>query len=169
MTALELILKQIKSATSWTHYLLDELDEMYFGTAPMEVSSTIYWQLGHIVVSNYFHAIACLHGPQPEIANHFPLKEYVDLYKKGSNPLEAMEAELKPTKEELLKAMDVVMQLIEQNSKELTEEELEEDTELAHPVAKKKFQSLSFCAQHHMWHNGQISMIKRIVTGEDGV
>jgi uncharacterized damage-inducible protein DinB len=45
----------------------------------------------------------------------------------------------------------------------LQEDELEQSTLITNPVAKTKYESLSFAIKHQMWHNGQIAMIKRII------
>ena len=50
----------------------------------------------------------------------------------------------------------------------LVEMNLKDKTEIINPVAKTKYDALTFTFKHQMWHNGQIAMIKRII-GEKAI
>jgi len=42
---------------------------------------------------------------------------------------------------------------------------VEEPTKRKHPVAKTKFEAISWNIKHTMWHCGQIACIKRLIHG----
>ena len=82
----------------------------------------------------------------------------------GSSPAERLEQ--KPGKEALVKALDVVNNSVAASLQGLSDEALQEPVAARHPVAKTKREVLIWCTHHQMWHNGQISMLKRLITGK---
>jgi len=101
-----------------------------------------------------------------EVHRNLPIEDFNKYYFAGSNPLAPWEA--RPDKKQLLKYKEIVDQGTNKSLAQLTEQELEEKTAINNPVAKSKYDALTFTFKHQMWHNGQIAMIKRIIKSEAG-
>ena len=82
-------------------------------------------------------------------------------YFAGSNPLEPWKE--RPNKEQLLGYKEEIDFCVTRILKSLSEITLSEKTEIENPVAKTKYDALTFTYKHQMWHNGQIALVKRII------
>ena len=69
-------------------------------------------------------------------------------------------------KETLMSDLAIVDQVTLDVLAELEEDKLFEKTEQPNPVAKTKYDALMFCFKHQMWHYGQITMLKRILSSQ---
>ena len=163
MSELKLLVHQIKMAQDHTLQLVLDLDDKFWKLTPPGVKTNINWQVGHIAVSMYYHALICTGSSVEALKNLIPLRELVLAYKAGTSPEEGLQR--KPDKNELLKALRIIFRQVEVSLNSMKEEELEEPLEEPHPVAKTKKEVLIWCSHHQMWHNGLISMLKRILLG----
>lgn len=144
--------------------LVIDLDDRFWKLTPPGVKTNINWQVGHIAIGLYYQALVCLGGSRELVKNLIPVKALIDVYKIGTQPDDNFQG--KPDKEELLKALKIIFRQVEVTLQSLHAEELDDPTEASHPVAKTKREVLSWCTHHQMWHNGMISMLKRILVGK---
>ena len=164
MTDLQLLKNQIKMAQEQTLQLVSEVDDKFWKLTPPGVNTNLNWQVGHIAVSLYFHVLVCTGGAREAIKNLIPLSELISYYKAGTFP--ESDLQNKPDKEALLKALRLIFRQVEVSLESIGEDNLNEGVEAQHPVAKTKRDALIWCSHHQMWHNGLISLLKRILLGK---
>ena len=160
-------IKFIKDQNSLTRNLTIELleqtpfDQWYI--TPEIIKSNIAWQVGHLIVSQFYHSIAVIQKPQLEIYTKIPLKEYFPIY---SMATKSTLNELNPTPETLLSQLEMINKYANQTIESLREEDLDkelEPTKFPHPIAKTKYEALTWSFRHEMWHLGQIATLKRVL------
>jgi len=163
MTEIEILRKQTADAYGWLHKLMDTIPSEKWDAIPEIVASSISWQIGHLIISIYYHSVMVIVGHQKTILEELPMREYTKLFSFSTmaknavgktNPLE-LKKYLKIIED---KSIDVITLLSPEN----LQHELE-PTKMPHPVATTKFEALSWNIKHTMWHCGQIAMIKRII------
>lgn len=164
MAELELLKHQIKMAQDLTLQLVNEVDDKFWKLTPQGVKSNINWQVGHIAVSLYYHSLVGTKDSDAALKNLIPLFDLIKMYKTGTSPEDNLQ--WKPSKEELLKALRIIFRQVEVNLNSMREDELDEIVEDGQFMGKPKREMLIWCSQHQMWHNGLISMIKRILIGK---
>ncbi len=163
MTAIQLISKQTTEAYQWIHTLIDTVEEQQWEETPDILESNISWQIGHLVISIYYHTILVIKGHQEDVLQQLPLKKYSELYAYNTD-VAAATGKLSP---QVLKAhLAIVAQKSIAIIDSLTPEALAEPLiprEVVHPVATTKLEALSWNIQHTMWHCGQIASLKRVL------
>lgn len=164
MSEIELIKKQFKMSQDWTLKLVSELDDRFWKLTPPGLKTNINWQVGHIAVGLYYQALVCMGSSREAIKNLMPIHDLISAYKMGTHPDDNLQA--KPDKEELLKALRLIFRHVEVMLSSLEADELDAPTEVPHPLANTRREVLIWCTHHQMWHNGNISMIKRILVGK---
>ena len=161
---LKFIKEQIDYVDNWTSNLIADIDEINCGIVE-NLDTSINWQIGHLIVSKYFHSIQSAvkndSGIISEINQKVPISELFKYYFAGSSPLEPWKN--RPNKKQLLEYRNEIDVGTNRILESLTENTLAEKTEIGNPVAKTKYEALTFLFKHQMWHNGQIAMIKRII------
>ena len=161
MTTIALIKEQILWVDKWTINMVINIQDNLWNETPAIIESNINWQMGHILVSKYFHGIASVWEKNESITNELPLSEYQKFYSYGSDPKDNFER--RPDKETLLSHFDTLNNFLKDRLDSLVADELPSATEMPNPVAKTKFKALMFCFKHQMYHNGQIGILRRIL------
>ena len=162
MNIQKLIQEQFTAVDRWTLNLIESVPGNYWKIQLSETQTNLNWQVGHILVSKYFHALACINGPMVELNQSLPISEYMSVYNVGS--ISNQQMEVKPDKERLLYDLNIINQLALKMLEEISDVEITQKTELPNPVAETKYESLMWAFKHQMWHNGQIALIKKILT-----
>ncbi|MEO9893951.1 DinB family protein [Aurantibacter sp.] len=161
MTAIEILSKQTKDAYAWIYKLMDSIPDEKWNDTPEILASNVSWQIGHVVLSMYYHSILVIRGHQKDILEKVPLKEYAELFSFNSSPKKSAGKMAAATLREHLILMEKKsIEII--NS--LTPEELDKELipgKVEHPVAKNKFEAIDWNIKHTMWHCGQLATIKR--------
>ncbi len=161
---LEIIKEQIDWVDNWTFNLISDIDENDCGIVEV-LNTSINWEIGHIIISKYFHSVQSILDKDnriiTELNQKMPIAELFKYYFAGSNPLENWKN--RPNKKQLLEYKNEIDLGTSRILKILTENNLTDQTEIGNPVAKTKYEALTFTFKHQMWHNGQIAMIKRII------
>ncbi len=163
MDKIQLLIKQTEDAYKWTHKLVSTIPVDAWKETPKIIASNISWQIGHLILSEYYHSILVTVGHQQDILAQIPLKEYTKLFSFNTNP----EANINSTNpKELLAHLSIVEKKSIEVLQSLTEEDLKDDLVpggMKHPVAKNKYEAIDWNIKHTMWHCGQIAIIKRII------
>jgi hypothetical protein len=164
MNRIKIIDEQAQQTREFTKKLIYEVPEDKWYTTPQQINSNIAWQVGHLIMSQNFHSITVVAGANEKIKETIPLKEYAALYAMGATPLQNREAG--PLPSILKRQLDFVDMVAREVLFALSDDELDNPlvtTGFPHPVAKTKYEALTWSFKHEMWHCGQISMIKRII------
>ncbi|EMR04392.1 DinB family protein [Cesiribacter andamanensis] len=164
MSELALLQTQFELAHAWTLRLVQELDEAHWTPSPQGLGTNINWQVGHILTSLYFQALVCTGGKREGLKAQYPLAEYIEYYRRGTQPEEGLAQ--KPGKALLLQALQAGADAVSETLQAMQPAQLNEPVAVRHPLATTKREVLVWCTHHQMWHNGQISMLKRLLTGQ---
>jgi len=162
MDTVELLRNQTKNAYEWTNKLIESIPTEKWDEIPNNIETNVTWQVGHLIMSFYFHSIMVIKGHQMDVIQEMPLQEYNQLFTKASpintvgktNPTALVE-HLKLVQR---KSLDIIQSLSENNLKNDLEK-----TDTPHPIARTKYEALDWNIKHTMWHCGQIAILKRIV------
>jgi hypothetical protein len=162
MNLTDTLVKQTESAYSWTTRLISSIPYNQWDRIPEIVKSNVTWQVGHLIMSYYYHSIMVIAGHQVTILQQVPLKEYDLLFTDAAPDLSV--GKTNPVE------LEQQLQLVAQKSIEiigsLTPADLESPlvpAPMEHPIASNKFEALDWNIKHTMWHCGQLGMLKRIV------
>jgi len=162
MNQIEILVKQTADAYDWTNKLINAIPQDKWNDIPEIIESNVTWQIGHLIMSLYYHSIMVINGHQMDILQKIPLKEYDKLFT-DAVPEKSSE-KTDPTQLQnyfmLLQAKSIEV------IKSLSEKDLEcelQQTDVPHPIATNKFEALDWNIKHTMWHCGQIGILKRVV------
>ncbi|WP_422089852.1 DinB family protein [Tenacibaculum ovolyticum] len=153
---------QILLAKEKTLKLITDIPVEKWFVTPNVIESNLNWQIGHIILANYLHGIASISGASEEFKNKVNVADYIKFYGPKSNP-NNFKSE-KPSSEELLEIYDLTFVLILKGIKNLRAKDLQKETAVPNPAVKIKYDALLWLSQHQSWHNGQIAMLKRVLT-----
>ena len=162
MNQVEILLAQTKGAYEWTNKLLNSIPHNTWDTTPAIIESNVSWQVGHLIVSFYYHSIMVIAGHQMDILGKVPLKEYDILFTAGEPEKVVGKINPKVLQEQLtlmeLQSLETIQSLtsIELNEKLVS-------TPISHPIAITKSEALDWNIKHTMWHCGQLGLLKRVV------
>lgn len=162
MKQVEILTRQTADAYQWANKLITSVPQEKRDVIPEVLETSINWQVGHLILSNYFHSIMVIAGHQMDLVKTIPLKEYNELFSDGV----PKNAKGKVDSEKLLQHLVIVQEKSIAIIKTLSDADLEqklEPTPTPHPIAKIKLESLDWNIKHTMYHCGQIGMVKRVV------
>lgn len=163
MNEIEILTLQTKNAYSWMKKLTDSIPTNKWNETPEILESNVSWQIGHQLISIYYHSILVIKGHQKDILEKVPISEYSNLFTFKISPKEAIG---KKSPEQLVADLNTVEEKSIEIIKSLSPKELNsklEPARIEHPVAKNKFEALDWNIKHTMWHCGQLAILKRIV------
>ncbi|BDD12257.1 hypothetical protein FUAX_46890 (plasmid) [Fulvitalea axinellae] len=164
MNTIEMLRDQTASAYAWTNRLLEAIPFEHWETMHENTDTHATWQVGHLVLSHYFHSIMCINGHSQSILQAVPLQKHNELFV-NTSPKESVG---KTNPEKLLKDLKLVQAHSVDIIKRMNVEDLSkplEPTETPNPVAKTKYEALDWNIKHTMWHCGQLGIIKRQING----
>ena len=162
MNTVEILAKQTENSYLWTDKLINSISYEKWDTTPEIIETNVSWQVGHLVMSFYYHSIMVIAGHQMDILQKVPLKVYDELFTNAS-PKNAVG---KTNPKELQNQLHIVQKKSIDIIKLLSENDLEsklEPTPTPHPIAKTKHEALDWNIKHTMYHCGQLGILKRII------
>ena len=149
---------ELQICHQWTEKALADLKENDWTKSPQGFRSNVNWQVGHMIISGYFHSVLCINGSDAEIKAQFDPKEYASWYGMGSDP--KLDLDKKPGMSLLLANLNLLDKRGIEIVSSMDEKDLESPTILKNPMAVSKKEALLWHVKHRMWHVGQVSMIK---------
>ncbi|WP_426294844.1 DinB family protein [Dyadobacter endophyticus] len=164
MNTIELLIHQNANSYEWTNKLIENIPFEKWEIIPDTIESSINWQVGHLIVSHYFHTIMVIRGHQMDILRQLPIKDYSDYF----TIARAAQSVGMFTPEKLLTDLKIMQQKSLEILSTVTLEELENPLEpisIPHPVATNKFEAIDWNVKHTMYHCGQIGILRRVVSG----
>ena len=162
MNTIELLIHQTANAYDWTNKLIENVPLEKWEIIPEVIESGISWQVGHLIISHYFHTVMVIRGHQMDILRQLPIKDYSDYF----TVARAEQSVGRFNPEKLLADLKVMQQKSLEILATVTLDELEnalEPTPTPHPVAKNKFEAIDWNVKHTMYHCGQIGILRRVV------
>lgn len=161
MNEINLLYHQTKDTYQWVQRLLQDVPEDQWGYTPNIVNTNLSWQIGHLVISYYYHSILVIKGHDMNVLSTVPIKEYAEWYTYTFSPDESARHQ---TPEHLQTALRHVAEASLSTIHELTPETLSaalEPSRQPHPVASTKREALYWNIKHTFWHCGQIALWRR--------
>lgn len=162
MNTIDLLTQQTQDAYTWTNRLIDSIPQKHWEEIPDVLSTSVSWQVGHLILSFYYHSITCITGHQPDVLAKIPLREYAGLYIKTPAKQSAGRVNPEVLHEQLLFVEEKSIASIQSLSADQLQLPLEPTT-VPHPIAKNKFEAIDWNIKHTMWHCGQIGILSRVV------
>lgn len=163
MSRINFLRDQIIESRNFVNRLISELPEELWYVIPADTDSNFAWQIGHLMISENFHAITVVTGANERVNKLIPVREYVRLFNGMGTLHRSVEENLIPS-QILKKQFDAVHQICLENLNNLTDDILQDNLEpipFKHPVAETKYEALSWCFKHEMWHSAEMEEIKR--------
>lgn len=163
MSKIIFLKEQIIEARNFVNRLVSELPDNLWYTIPEGTDSNFAWQIGHLIISQNFHAITCITGRNDAVSQVIPVMEYVELFNGMGTLHRSVEKDLIPTAE-LKRQFDAIHDICIANLSLLDNSILSENLEpipFKHPVANNKYEALSWSFKHEMWHSAEMEVIKR--------
>jgi uncharacterized damage-inducible protein DinB len=163
MTAKDLLLDQTASSHRWIEKLMDHVPEEKWGLMPAGLNTSLKWQVGHLVLSQHYHAVVVIAGPQKDVMEKVPVKLYSEYFVFGDR---IGEVDARFTPGELQTNLRVVQEKGLWAIGQLADDELTGPLfprPVPHPVATNKVEAISWNVKHNLWHCGQIGMLARAV------
>ena len=163
MTPIEILSKQTQDAFLWMNKLMANVPHDQWDGLAEGLASNLSWQVGHQVISIYYHTMMTTIGHVPDLLESVDLKGYTTLTGYETAP-QAMVGRTDP------QALTADLELMQGKSLELIQSlseatlwEAVRPTKVPHPVAKTKFEAIDWNVKHTLWHCGQIATWKRMV------
>ena len=159
MNVIDIVKEQIKASHKKVKTISKGVDFDDWYTIPEGINTNVAWQLGHLIISKPFQLVIAPISRTREIYTVLPFKEYLKQFGLGTKPM--LRQEGSPTPEEMLQYFDAVQTFCLDKLSEFDTDALNDPTEVPHPIAKTKYESLMWSFQHEIWHCGQMAMISR--------
>ena len=163
MKKINFIIEQIIESRDFINRLISELPQDLWYAIPQNTDANFAWQVGHLLVSQNFHAIVCITGRSEKVYSQVPLADYVKLFNGMGTQHRSVEKDLMPTSK-LLEQFNTVHELCIDSLSMLDDDILLQELEpipFKHPVANNKYEALSWCFKHEMWHSAEMEAIKQ--------
>ena len=162
MSKINFLKEQIVETRNFVNRLVSELPEDLWYTIPDGTDSNFAWQIGHLIISQHFHAICCVTGKNEAVYKIIPVQEYVKIFNGMGALHRSIEKDLISTsklKIQLYAVHDICINSISSLNDSILSEELE-PIPFNHPIANNKYEALSWCFKHEMWHSAEMEAIK---------
>ena len=160
MSKIEFLKEQMIEARAFVKRLMSELPEDLWYVIPEGTDSNFIWQVGHLLVSQNFHTMTAVTGVNKKVGELLPIKEYNRIFNGMGTMHRSIEKDMIKLKEEF----EIVHQICISSLETLNDDILSDCLEplpFKHPVAENKYEALSWCFKHEMWHSAEMEAIKR--------
>lgn len=162
MSKINFLKEQIIESRNFVNRLISELPENLWYTIPEGTDSNFAWQVGHLMISQNFHAISCITGRNEVVWKTIPIISYIKLFN-GMGTLHRSIEENLIVPAKLKTQLDAVHEICIHSLSQLDDSILPEAIEpipFKHPIANNKYEALSWCFKHEMWHSAEMEAIK---------
>ncbi len=160
MSQVSLLLSQTKDAYDWVNKLIEPIPERKWDEIPEGIDSSVTWQVGHLLVSLYFHSIMSIKGHQMDILQQVPMKDYSRWFTKAAPHSSVGKTDSDHLKRHLELVQHKSLEIIAGLRREHLDDPLE-PLQTPNPMAKVKFEAIDWNIKHTMWHCGQLAILRR--------
>lgn len=157
---LELAIKQIEFARSYTLSLLADIAPEEWFTMPPGCATHVAWQVGHLAMAEYGLCLFRQRG-RAEIDTSLMTSSFRKAFSRGTTP--EPDPAKNPTPEEIRAVFDKVHAQVLLEAPGFTAESLAEPVDMPFAAYPTKLGSLLFCSQHEMIHAGQLGLLRRML------
>jgi hypothetical protein len=162
MNQVDFLAKQTEDAYNWTNKLLHSIPHDKWDVLPGVIESTVSWQVGHLIMSFYYHTVMVITGHLKDVFPVVPLQQYDKLFT-NSNPKDSIG---KTNPHELQEHLLFIQRKSIAVIRSLREADLDQPLVAGptpHPIATIKLEAIDWNIKHTMYHCGQLGILKRIV------
>lgn len=162
MKQIDFLREQIIESRNFVNRLISELPKELWYAIPENTDSNFAWQIGHLMISQNFHAITCITGRSNKIADLIPVVDYVKIFNGMGASHRSVEKDMISTPK-LIEQFNTVHEICIDNLAQLDDDILMQELEpipFKHPVANTKYEALSWSFKHEMWHSAEMEAIK---------
>lgn len=162
MDRLAFITQQANWARARTRKLLAGIPESLWYERPAGMGTYVAWQVGHLIISEYYNGIRVVVGSVDAVKRIFPIRDYAITFGMGADATAPGAVEPRPAV--LKMQLDQIHEAALNAWTTLSDADL--DTPLIpargeHPIAETRYEALCWNLQHESWHCGQIALIRR--------
>src|SRR5208337_5411637 len=163
ISKIEFIKDQFIEARNFVNRLISELPQDLWYTIPEDTDSNFAWQIGHLMMAQNFHALTVITGINERVNNLIPVTQYNKIFNGMGSLHRSVEKDFIQT----ARLKDLFYSLHEiclDNLSKLDDHILNDPLEpmhFKHPVADIKYEALSWCFKHEMWHSAEMEELKR--------
>ncbi len=163
MTEVELLTRQTENAYEWTNKLIESVPFSKWDDTPGGVDTNISWQVGHLIISHYFHTVMVIVGHQKDVLEKIPLRQYDEIFTNGQ-PIGA-KGKVDPA------IILGQLKFLQKRSLEILKVDdggppslWFESRRIFHILSpRQNLNRLDWNIKHTMYHCGQIGLLKRII------
>ncbi len=160
---LELAIKQIAFARSYTLELVEGLEDDLWFVMPEGAVTHIGWQMAHLAMAQYGLCLFRQRG-RADVDRELLPRGFVQKYGKGSTPTPSVEENIPP--EEIRGLLQRIHEQANLEMPGFSEAQLSEPMDMPYAVYPTKLGSLLFCSHHEFLHAGQIGFLRRLLGKE---
>jgi hypothetical protein len=157
---LEIPLKQIELARSYSLALLADIQEHEWFLRPGGAATHLAWQIGHIAMAEYGLALFRQRGRQPEDLELMS-STFRKQFSRGSTP--EPDPAKNPPLAEIRATFDRVHEQVLRELPTFTAASLDEPCEMPTAGYPTKLGALLLCSHHELLHAGQIGLLRRLL------
>lgn len=162
MSTIHFLTNQIIETRNFTNRLISEMPEELWYEIPENTDANFAWQIGHLLTAQNYHINFCVFGMDRQVFDKIPLKSYAEVFGGLGSPKRSVSQDFVTTKE-LWKNMDYIFSIclgkLDNADEKMLGEELE-PTLFKNPIAKNKYEAISWSFKHEMWHCAEMEQIK---------
>jgi len=163
MSKVGFLTDQIMESRNFVNRLISEIPQSLWFKIPFNTDSNFAWQIGHLMMAQNFHAITVITGRNEKVNEMIPVAEYVKLFNGMGTLHRSVKEDIIPSSK-LKQQFDAVHNICIESLNKLTDEILSDRLEpipIKHPIAETKYEAISWCFKHEMWHSAEMEAIKR--------
>ena len=121
MKRIDFLREQIIESRNFVNRLISEIPQDLWYTIPQNTDSNFAWQVGHLMISQNFHAIICITGRNTKITELIPIVDYVKIFNGMGTLHRSVEKNLIPTYE-LKEQFDAIHKICIDNLSQLNDD-----------------------------------------------
>ncbi|HBZ67427.1 MAG TPA: DinB family protein [Bacteroidales bacterium] len=160
MSKIGFLKDQIIESRNFVNRLISEIPEDLWYTIPDNTDANFAWQIGHLMMSQNFHAITSITGRNKKVYELIPVAEFVEIFNGMGSLHRSVEKDLIPTSM-LKEQFDTIHTICLDNLSKLSDDILSEEIPFKHPIAVTRYEALSWSFKHEMWHSAEMEAIKK--------
>ena len=158
--SLDLALKQIEFARSYTLSLLADIPPGEWFNMPPGCATHVAWQVGHLAMAEYGLCLFRQRG-RSEVDLALMTSSFRKAFSRGSIP--EPDPAKNPSPAEIRGVFDGVHAQVLLEAPNFTAESLAEPMDMPYAAYASKLGSLLFCSHHEMLHCGQLGLLRRLL------
>ncbi len=158
--SLELAIKQIEFARSYTLSLLEDIPPAEWFTMPPGCVTHVAWQVGHLAMAEYGLCLFRQRG-RSEVDLSLMTSSFRKAFSRGTTP--EPDPAKNPSPSELQSILDKVHAQVLLELPGLSPEQLAEPVDMPYAAYPTRLGCLLFASHHEMLHAGQLGLLRRLL------